>query len=139
MPEKFPTIEIDEFIVMPNHFHGIIVIVGAIPCGRPKKDRPIVGATPCGRPENGRPNKGHPHGDAPTLGDIIDWFKTMTTNEYIRNVKSNGWQPFPGRFWQRNYFEHIIRNNFEMNRIREYIYNNLSNWTDDEYFMEVQT
>jgi len=51
-------------------------------------------------------------------------FKTMTTNEYICNAKQNGWKPFNSRLWQRNYYEHIVRNEIELNQIREYIINN---------------
>jgi len=57
------------------------------------------------------------------LGGVIGEFKSITTNEYIRGVKQYDWPPFPGRLWQRNY-EHIIRNDIELNRIREYIVNN---------------
>jgi len=59
----------------------------------------------------------------------------MTTNAYIRGVKQNGWQPFPGKLWQRNYWERIIRDENELNRIREYIINNPSNWHDDEHYV----
>jgi REP element-mobilizing transposase RayT len=66
------------------------------------------------------------------LGNIIDWFKTMTTNEYMRNVRQKNWPSFNGKLWQRNYYEHVIRNEEEMNRIREYIINNPARWDDDE-------
>ena len=56
----------------------------------------------------------------------------MTTNEYIRGVKQYGWVPFPGRLWQRNYYEHIVRNGDEMSRIREYIRNNPAQWATDK-------
>jgi REP element-mobilizing transposase RayT len=59
----------------------------------------------------------------------MDWFKTMTTNEYIRGVKGLGWTPFQRRFWQRNYYEHVIRNDDSLNRIREYIINNPLRWS----------
>ena len=52
----------------------------------------------------------------------------MTTNKYIRGVKQYGWAPFPGRLWQRNYYEHIVPNENEMSRIREYIRNNPAQW-----------
>ena len=52
----------------------------------------------------------------------------MTTNEYIRGVKGLGWTPFQRRFWQRNYYEHVIRNEDSLNRIREYIVNNPLRW-----------
>jgi len=45
-----------------------------------------------------------------SLFDIVEWFITMTTNEYIRNVKTSGWETFPGQLWQQGYWEHIIRN-----------------------------
>ena len=45
----------------------------------------------------------------------------MTTNEYIRGVKKHDWPPFAGKLWQRNYFDRIIRDEDELNRIREYI------------------
>lgn len=69
-----------------------------------------------------------------TIGDVMDWFKTMTTNEYIRGVKYLQWEPFNGRLWQRNYYEHIIRNEFAYDRIAEYIMQNPDKWMDDEYF-----
>ncbi len=55
----------------------------------------------------------------------------MTTNEYIRGVKQSGWPPFNGRLWQRNYYEHIIRNDESLNRIRQYIADNPRRWAFD--------
>ena len=56
----------------------------------------------------------------------------MTTNEYIRGVKTLGWQPFNGKLWQRNYWEHIIRNENAYYRIAEYIINNPKKWDNDK-------
>lgn len=116
---KFNNIELDESVIMPNHFHGIINIVGAALCGRPESN-------------TGQQLRGQPHRVAPTVGNIVEWFKTMTTNEYIRNVRHNNWPPFNGKLWQRNYYEHIIRNEDELNRTREYIVNNPARWAEDE-------
>ena len=66
------------------------------------------------------------------LSRVIQWFKTMTTNEYIRNVKSNGWTRFDGKLWQRNYWEHIIRNEKSYANISKYIKNNPSKWDNDK-------
>jgi len=55
----------------------------------------------------------------------------MTTNEYIRGVKERGWRPFDQRLWQRNYYEHIIRTEDELRRIRQYILDNPANWARD--------
>ncbi len=68
---------------------------------------------------------------APTLGKIVGAFKSSTTVAYTRGVKSQGWSPFRGRLWQRNYFEHIVRNEDSLHRIRQYIADNPANWTDD--------
>jgi len=73
------------------------------------------------------PDSGGAHTGAP-LPTIVQWFKTMTTNEYIRMVKHAGWTPFQGRLWQRNYYEHIIRNERALERIRDYILTNPLHW-----------
>jgi len=60
-------------------------------------------------------------------------FKTLTTKRYTDGVKHNGWNPFPRKLWQRNYYEHIIFNEQELNRIREYIGSNPLKWEFDRY------
>ena len=70
-----------------------------------------------------------------SLGDIVHRFKSMTTKRYADGVKQLGWQIFPGRLWQRNYWEHVIRDEMELNRIREYIYNNPAQWEWDRLNM----
>jgi len=97
---KFPSVETDKYIVMPNHFHGIIILVGADLCVRP-------------------------------ISEIVQWFKTMTTNKYICGIKSLGWIPFNARLWQRNYYERVIRNEDELTRIRQYIADNPAQWAHD--------
>ena len=155
LPDKFPTVKTDVSIVMPNHFHGILVItdpappiVGAALRGRPSGNhspdiRPTPDTRPLhgGRPDERRPHRGAPTGctptggggvvPAPALGNVVDWFKTMTTNEYIRGVGTQGWAPFPGRLWQRGYYERIIRDDDELNRVRSYITANPSRWATD--------
>ena len=65
------------------------------------------------------------------LQRVIQWFKTMSTNEYIRNVKTNNWTRFDGKLWQRNYWEHIIRDEKSYFAISEYIINNPLKWNND--------
>ena len=152
LEQKFPTIKCHEHIVMPNHFHCIIENTGAVganPCVPPNEEsvgvdrcvRPndeTVGADPCVRPneehvpqtqmgEHIGPSQHSPQ----QLGGIIQWFKTMSTNEYIRKVKSAKWPQFSGRLLQGNYWEHIIRSEKSFNRIAEYINDNPSNWQTD--------
>ncbi len=66
-----------------------------------------------------------------SLPDVVHRFKTMTTKRYVDGVKTAGWTPFPSRLWQRNYYEHIIRDDESLNRIREYIVNNPMQWALD--------
>jgi len=60
----------------------------------------------------------------------------MTTNNYIREVKNHKLRPFSKRLWQRNYYEHIIRNEREYALIADYIYNNPCSWTKDMLFTD---
>ena len=66
------------------------------------------------------------------LHNVVQWFKTMSTNEYIRGVKTLGWQRFEGKLWQRGYYEHIIRDQTSYDIISEYIHNNPQNWDTDK-------
>jgi len=67
------------------------------------------------------------------LYSVIQWFKTMSTNEYIRNVKSNNWQRFDQKLFQRNYYEHIIRDEKSYVTIANYIINNPKKWDNDSF------
>jgi REP element-mobilizing transposase RayT len=128
LPDHYPGVECDEFIVMPNHVHGIIVLVDDSDSGID------VGAGPRACPGKAKPQKsGQPQGVAPTmsLADVVHRFKTLTTKRYIDGVKASDWTPFAGRLWQRNYYEHVIRGENELNRIREYIRNNPLQWAMD--------
>ena len=66
------------------------------------------------------------------IPQIVQWFKTMTTNEYIRNVKQNNWKPFNQKIWQKNYYDRIIRNEKELDKIRKYIFENPLKWELDK-------
>jgi len=70
---------------------------------------------------------------APTLGDAIGAFKSLTTDAYITGVHQLGWPRFEGGFWQRNYYEHVIRDQAELQLIRDYIRRNPMMWTCDRY------
>ncbi|MBI5657489.1 MAG: hypothetical protein HZC44_12025 [Geobacter sp.] len=106
--------KIDTYVIMLSHVHGIVWLVGT----------PLVGA-PDRR--NGRATTRV----APTLGDVVGAFKSITTGQYILGAKMLGWVPLSGRLWQRNYYEHVIRNENALNAIREYIKANPSQWQED--------
>ena len=118
LPQYYAGINIDEFVVMPNHFHGIIMIVGAGPRARPHADA------------------GQPRGVAPTMSlpDVVHRFKSLTTTRYRQGVIQNQWPPFSRKLWQRNYYERVIRDDAELNEIRQYVVNNPANWLEDENY-----
>ncbi len=68
------------------------------------------------------------------LSTVVRWFKTMTTNEYIRGVNELGWPPFDRKLWQRNYYEHIIRDDVSLLNIAYYIENNPAHWQEDDFY-----
>jgi len=63
-----------------------------------------------------------------SIGRIVQAFKSITTHEYTIGVKTCGWIPFHGKLWQRNYYEHIVRTEDTLNKIREYIQYNPLRW-----------
>jgi len=129
LPILHPGLETDEFIVMPNHLHGIIFIAGTGFVAGPIDDER----------DDGReiPNPGLDQATTrvdPTksqnIGDIVGGFKSRVTVEYIRGVKTLGWIGFDQRLLQRNYFEHIIRSEKSLNLIRQYIAENPQKWEE---------
>jgi REP element-mobilizing transposase RayT len=137
IPTRFPAMKLDEHIVMPNHFHGIIHIVGARLVGAQSGAAQIVGdqtggAQIVGAQELGSQKRAGTR-PAPTLGDAVGAFKSIATDEYIGGVKQRDWPRFNKRFWQRNYFEHVIRDQDELEKIRDYIRKNPMMWTIDRY------
>ncbi len=136
IPENFCGVEIDIFVIMPNHIHLIISIenenwkntitsVGA----------PLVGAQFSANKSTNNEEKGQAQGTAPTLNSIIGAFKSITTNEYIKNVHLGKFPSFEKRIWQRNFHENIIRDEKSLENIQEYIMNNPVLWKNDCYFV----
>jgi REP element-mobilizing transposase RayT len=126
LSNRFSHIAIDVFQIMPNHIHGIIVITESEP----------VGATLAVAPEliragvNPAPTNTNTTTKNPTIGDIVGAYKSIVSNECLKIYKSEN--RAMGKLFQRNYYEHIIRNEPALNRIREYIINNPANWQNDE-------
>jgi REP element-mobilizing transposase RayT len=122
LPLHYPGVALDEFVIMPKHVHGIIVLdsgVGAQFIAPPDADG-----------SEGAINRA-PTTDAlsasdrpPTLGDIVRGFKARSTRLLRRD---RGYQ----RVWQRNYYEHVLRDKGSLSRVREYISNNPLHWAFD--------
>jgi REP element-mobilizing transposase RayT len=128
LEEKFSEIKCHEMVVMPNHFHCIIEIITA------KNNTEKKGWGDHAPTHDDTDMGDHVGSPRPAgLATVIGWFKTMTTNEYIRGVKQLGWRKFNKRFWQRNYFEIIIRSEKSYQRITQYIKNNPIKWGQDNF------
>ena len=126
LEERFP-VELDEYVIMPNHFHGILGINGATRATTrvARTLNPDVGAG--FMPAQNMANTLNPDvgaGFMPALGNIIGAFKSIFVWEYIQGIKNKNWPKFYQRLWQRDYFERIIRNKAEYLRIKQYIKNN---------------
>lgn len=102
IPNHFQNAVLEEFVVMPNHLHAIVFITENVGAGSP------------------RPYK-------PTLGQIIGYFKYQSTKR-INELRDTTGAPL----WQRNYYEHIIRNEKELDRIRKYVIENPAHWSYDD-------
>jgi putative transposase len=124
LPMHFPAVELDAFVVMPNHVHGIILIGGE----STDYGRGGVSGTPVGAQHAAPlPDLSHHNVDPGSLGAIVRSFKSGATK------RINEMRGAPGApVWQRNYFEHIIRNEKSLNAIRGYIVGNPGNWAHDE-------
>ena len=146
IPNDLPNIRLHDFIVMPNHFHAIIQIVGADSISA-QMDNSIsaqIDNSISAQIDNsisaptGTKNRADKRADmesAPTvsLSTVVQSFKRHTTIEYIKMVKQNILRPFKKRVWQRNYWEHIIRNENEYQRISRYIIDNPQKWQQDKF------
>lgn len=113
LENKFPDIQCDVHMVMPNHFHAIVWISTNTNTDHATTQNPITTSS------------------VPT---IVQWFKTMTTNAYIKNVKRHDWPRFSKSLWQRNYYEHVIRDEDDYLRIKEYITTNPAQWESDQEY-----
>lgn len=73
-----------------------------------------------------------------SLGEVVGGFKSLTTTAYCQRVHSHGWPAFEKRFWQRNYWEHVIRSERDLTNVRNYIINNPANWLNDKLYSRDQ-
>jgi REP element-mobilizing transposase RayT len=118
-------VELDEYVVMPNHFHAIVWIIEPSDNGLIETNAG-VGAT--GRSPLQARSKPRGPGQR-TLGALMAGFKSKCT------VRINAFRETPGKpVWQRNYYEHVIRNDQDLTQIREYILENPARWTEDEEY-----
>jgi len=105
LPNHYPHIELDTFVIMPNHIHGIIMLHDDVGAGL--------------KPAPTRKRHGLP--------EIVRAFKTFSSR-HINQIRDTTGTPV----WQRNYYEHVIRDETSLNDIRQYIIDNPLRWENDE-------
>jgi len=121
LSDRFPTIELDTFVVLPNHVHGTLVVGAAL---APPKRRKVGAALAL--PVGGAASSAPTRSASTTLGTVVRAFKSISAIGVNRLLSRSG-QPL----WQRSYYEHIIRTEESLNRIREYIATNPLRWQLD--------
>lgn len=99
LPVRFAAVRLDSWILMPNHLHAIVWLVAI------------------------------PETVQPQLGDVVGAFKSLSTTAYIAGVRQQNWPPFAQRLWQRNYYEHIVRDADDLARIQAYVAANPAQWS----------
>src|SRR5437588_11424510 len=99
LPKRFPNLTLDEFVIMPNHVHFIVRLEGNV-------EKPT------------------------TLGHIIGAYKSLTAVAWLHHIETLGPTDIelPGHIWQRNYYDHIIRDALELEQKRKYIRDNPTRW-----------
>lgn len=135
IPNHFPNVILHEFIIMPNHLHGIIELTSAnvgVQNFEPLRETPRINQY----------QKIIPH----SIGSVVRGFKIGVTKWYRDKIKSMIENKMPregylqisiyeNKIWQRNYHEHIIRNEESYLKISSYVINNPINWKEDKFYM----
>jgi len=138
LPDRFPSVGVGAFVVMPDHVHGIIIVadVSRADVSRAQQAAPLRGMEPA------RPGVGAglalPAGtdvsagvhvsagaasSAPTLGDVVRAFKSISAISVNRSLGRTG-----RSLWQRNYYEHVVRGESDLRQILDYIARNPAEW-----------
>jgi putative transposase len=156
LAERFHNFELDVFQIMPNHMHGIIILkdvgatladVGAILAVAPDdlvqpnlndlvqpnlNDLVQPNLNDLVVPNDNVAHYGAGASPAPTISDIVGAYKSLVANGCLEICKSKN--ETMGKLWQRNYYEHIIRNEKSYNNIFNYIINNPTQWQEDKFY-----
>lgn len=129
LPFHFPNLTLDAFVVMPNHIHGILVLTDPLRRGEASGRQRVTSY------ENHCPDASplQPRGTTPgSVGAMIQNFKSISAQRINRRC-----QPNTIKVWQRNYYEHIVRDETSLEHLRQYISNNPLSWQKDQLHPDV--
>ncbi len=160
IPQHFPHAQLDAYVIMPNHVHGIIILNENVGVqnfepqrnepqrnepqrNEPQRNEPQRNEPQRNEPQRNEPQRNEPQRNEPqrneyqrneyqkiipkSIGSIVRGFKIGVTKWFRENTDIYN-------VWQRNYYEHIVRNEYGLTKIREYIINNPLNWENDENY-----
>lgn len=127
LPAHYPGVAIDAFVVMPDHIHGVVRLCDPVGAG-PRACPVFVGNGDGGGQAQGPAPTPEPEPKPMSLPDVVHRIKTLTTKRYADGVAQGGWPRFPGKLWQRNYYEIIVRDAAALANIRVYIRDNPAHW-----------
>jgi REP element-mobilizing transposase RayT len=124
LTERYCNVELDVFQIMPNHMHGII-----------KLNEPSLGSgfTP-DQIDQPSPIEAQSKNHKPTISDIVGAYKSLVSNNCLEIYKIRN--QMMGKLWQRNYYEHIVRDEQSYSNISNYIVNNPQKWEEDKFFSQ---
>ncbi len=131
IPNHFPNVKLHSYIIMPNHVHGIIEIVTNVGAKNfsPQNDECVENQhSPQNDEHRAKDISPQPKGTSKTVGSIVRGFKIGVTKWVRQNTDIY-------QVWQRNYHEHIIRNENAYIKISKYIQNNPNNWNEDCFYL----
>lgn len=145
LTERFPNFELDVFQIMPNHMHAIISLTNPVGTGFTPVPTPNTNTNtnqPNGQPQglpqpHGLPQQhGLPQSQGlpqPNIGNIVGAYKSLVANGCLEIFKNKN--ELMGKLWQRDYYEHIIRNEKAYQNISNYIINNPLKWNEDKFYL----
>lgn len=133
LPDKFAGLILDEYVVMPDHFHGILILNDDEMLG--DKAGTSIGRTRVGTSPTATGTEIEPAIEESglievrkrteySISDVIGVFKSITSVKYILGIADHNWQSFEGKLWQPSFHDRIIRNVMELQRIQAYINQN---------------
>ena len=129
IPQHFPYIELGNFVVMPNHVHGILIIdknVKTLQCNVSENESPVE-TLHCNVSTNKNEQMANISPKSGTISTILRSYKSVVTKNSRFIHAEFGWQP--------RFHDHIIRNAPEWERIQTYIENNPMNWKEDKFYL----
>ncbi len=127
LPDHFAHVESDQFVIMPNHVHGVVVLMDDFPGVGATHASPVVGVPGPARATHASPLRNGPKPNS--IGTIVGSFKSAVT-KHINHLRLTLGHPV----WQRNYYEHVIRDDRDLAAIRDYIAGNPARWLVDEHY-----